>query len=473
MDKRRSIIAALLGGKSQNTVCRDLGCSKTTVSKAVKVIRDYAIDSEAIEHLTDADLDEMFSVRSSDMEPRESPYADPDFEEVCARLERNPKLTLLYLWEEYASKCQGDKRPLSYSQYCRRFGKWQRSPQTASIMRYVAGQTAFVDWAGLTGEICSKATGRKHTVYLFVFSLPYSSLIFAKGYLSLSQSCWIDAHISAFEYIGGVPRIVVPDHCATATVNNTGEPYRTVVNETYSELADHYGFSTLPARVGRPRDKNVVEAGVNLCERWVIAPIAEEMVFSIEEYNARVLERIEWLNDRPFQQREGSRRSVFTASELPELSPLPPTRFEIPTWKRAKVAPNGHVQIDYMHYSVPWKHVGETVDVKATFNDIRIYSGGVQIAEHKRLTGAKNQYSTVEGHMASSWPDAKSPWDKNRFTSWASRYGKAALVLIPAKTFYRWPKPTGPRPFPQPVRDSRPARSRRRATRRSSAFAQR
>ena len=147
MDKRRSIIAALLGGKSQNTVCRDLGCSKTTVSKAVKVIRDYAIDSEAIEHLTDADLDEMFSVRSSDMEPRESPYADPDFEEVCARLERNPKLTLLYLWEECASKCQGDKRPLSYSQYCRRFGKWQRSPQTASIMRYVAGQTAFVDWA--------------------------------------------------------------------------------------------------------------------------------------------------------------------------------------------------------------------------------------------------------------------------------------------------------------------------------------
>jgi hypothetical protein len=40
-------------------------------------------------------------------------------------------------------------------------------------MRFVAGQVAFIDWAGLAGCTLSRTTGRKQKVYLFVMCLPY------------------------------------------------------------------------------------------------------------------------------------------------------------------------------------------------------------------------------------------------------------------------------------------------------------
>ena len=430
MIRKRLIAEALLANKSQNDVCKQLHCSKTTVGRIAKVIEDYAIDEEKLTEISDEDLDQLYEFVGPDKPQKPEEFVQPDFEALNARLERNPKLTLWYLWDEYAAKCSGGLKALSYSQFCRRYSLWKKSPKTTTLMRYVAGQIAFVDWSGLTGLIYNRASGKTQRVYLFVFSLPYSSLIFAKGYLSLAQPCWLDGHMSAFEYAGGVPKIVVPDHCATATDNNSGEPYKTVINECYAEFADHYGFSTLPARVGRPRDKNVVEAAVNLCEQWIIAPLLEEKIYSIEEYNQVVAQKVQWLNERPFQQKDGSRKSVFITKELPQLGPLPDSRFEIPVWKAAKVAPNGHIQIDYMHYSVPYAYVGKTLDVRATYSKIEIFAKGSLIASHNRLMGAKNQYSTVLDHMASAWPYAKSPWDRRRFTSWAKRYGEAALVLI-------------------------------------------
>jgi transposase len=64
---------------------------------------------------------------------------------------------------------------------------------------------------------------------------------------------WIDAHVRAFEAIGGVPHLLVPDNTKTAVIKAC--LYDPLINRTYGEMAAHYDTAILPARPGRPRDK--------------------------------------------------------------------------------------------------------------------------------------------------------------------------------------------------------------------------
>ena len=68
------------------------------------------------------------------------------------------------------------------------------------------------------------------------------------------QASWIAAHIHMYEYFGGVAKILVPDNCKTAVIHN-GKRKDQQINQTYQELAEHYGTAIIPARVRSPKDK--------------------------------------------------------------------------------------------------------------------------------------------------------------------------------------------------------------------------
>lgn len=99
-----------------------------------------------------------------------------------------------------------------------------------------------------------------------------------------------------------------------------------------------------------------------------------------------------WLNARPFSAKEGSRDSVYEAEERPCMQPLPAERYEMCEWRSCKVAPDYHVTVDYMRYSVPFRLIGEQVDVRLTDSTVTVMSGGGAVAEHRRLRGRKGQY---------------------------------------------------------------------------------
>ena len=81
----------------------------------------------------------------------------------------------------------------------------------------------------------------------------------------------------------------------------------TLVNKTYREFADHYGCAVVPARVRKPRDKGLAESSVDLVEKWAIAPSNEMTFYTLDEFNEFLWERVDWINARPFSEREGSR----------------------------------------------------------------------------------------------------------------------------------------------------------------------
>ena len=137
---------------------------------------------------------------------------------------------------------------------------------------------------------------------------------------------WLNCHVHAFNYFGGVARLLISDNRKTATSFNTR--YDTVMNRSYQELADYYSAAIVPARVRRPKDKSSAEASVRFAETWIVAALRDRKFFSLQEVNEAVAEKLEELNSREFQQRTGTRRSAYLEEEQPYMLPLPATPFE-------------------------------------------------------------------------------------------------------------------------------------------------
>ncbi|NLO47461.1 MAG: transposase family protein [Clostridiales bacterium] len=82
-------------------------------------------------------------------------------------------------------------------------------------------------------------------------------------------------------------------------------------NQTYRELAEHYGTAVIPARVRTPKDKAMVEGSVGVISTFILAAIRNEQFLSLTDLNVAIRERLETFNHKPFQKRDGSRASEF------------------------------------------------------------------------------------------------------------------------------------------------------------------
>ena len=129
--------------------------------------------------------------------------------------------------------------------------------------------------------ITDPLTGRVSAAQLFVAVLGGSSLTDAEALPSQELPHWIAAHVSAVEFFGGAPEILVPDNLRSGVTR--AHRYEPEINWTYQEMAAHYGSVVIPARPAKPRDKAKVEAGVLLAERWILASLRHHTFFSLAE----------------------------------------------------------------------------------------------------------------------------------------------------------------------------------------------
>ncbi len=424
MATKKEIMRQLLKGVSWNEAARSLGCSKATVAKCAAKMDEGRIDSERLESMTDAEVSGLFADGRS---KRGEEYLEPDYERVCDQLARVPKMTLSLQWARYLDCNPGGKRLYQYPRFCKKVGEYARARGLAARIAHEPGRTMHVDWAGLTASVFDPVTGGRSPAYLFVAVFPWSGWIWAECFADMRSRSWIQAHVHAFQAAGGVPDVLVPDNCATATDRRRrSDPVK--VNDAYLEMAEHYGCAVVPAREGKPRDKGAVEKAVDLCEMWVLAPLADERLTSLDELNREVRRLVDALNAR--ERAEGSRDDAFFGEERAALNPLPGAPFELYEWRRCKVSPDYHVQCDHMRYSVPHRLVGRTVDVRLGAASVAILDGGETVAEHRRLRGRKGQYSTDPAHMPPEHLEAQSLWTREWFERRAGEVGPETKRLI-------------------------------------------
>jgi len=132
----------------------------------------------------------------------------------------------------------------------------------------------FVDHAGDTIPLTNQQTGEIVPAYLFVAVLGASNYTYAEATLYRDLPNWIGSHVRAFEFLGACPEIVVPDNWKTGVTRACR--YEPELNQTYSEMAQHYGVAIIPARPAKPRDKAYVSdcTSFRLCdgESRLLAP---------------------------------------------------------------------------------------------------------------------------------------------------------------------------------------------------------
>ena len=92
-----------------------------------------------------------------------------------------------------------------------------------------------------------------------------------------------------FKAFGGVPELLVPDNLKSAVTR--ADRYEPDLNPDYEKLAVHYGTAIMPARGFKPKDKSLVENGVKLAQRWLLARLRHETFYSIVQLNSRINEQ--------------------------------------------------------------------------------------------------------------------------------------------------------------------------------------
>ena len=120
-----------------------------------------------------------------------------------------------------------------------------------------AGAEAQVDY-GYMGAWVDPSSGKRRRVWAFSMVLSYSRHLFVYPTLRMDQQAWIDAHVAAAEFFGGLPARIVLDNLRAGVVK--ADIYDPKINRAYAELAAHYQLLLDPARVAHPKDKPRIEA---------------------------------------------------------------------------------------------------------------------------------------------------------------------------------------------------------------------
>ena len=427
MTKYREIIRLTGMGFSQRDIMASCGVAQKTVVKIQKRARELKLSWPLDETLTDAELQKLMFSKENKVS---SNKRMPDYNYIHKELLRHGVSKKL-LWTEYMEDCRANgEEPLMYSQFCFHIQQDEQKRRATMHINRKPGEQVEVDWAGDTATIIDPDTGEIIKAYIFVGVMTYSQYAYVEAFLDTKQKSWIYAHVHMYEFFGGVAKILVPDNCKTAVIHNGGWKSQQI-NETYQEMAEHYGTAIIPARVRSPKDKPNAEGTVGNISTWITAALRDEQFFSLAELNRAIRNKLELFNQRLFQKKEGSRLSLFLGEELPLLAPLPATRFELADWKTATVQFNYHISVDGMLYSVPFEFIKKKVDVRVTDYTIEIFYNHNRIASHRRLRGRTGQYSTITEHMPEDHQKYLE-WNGDRFRKWAERIGNNTYTVVNA-----------------------------------------
>jgi transposase len=346
-------------------------------------------------------------------------------------------ITLQLLWFEYSYKCrESGEIPYQLTQFKKYYRDFALKTKATMHITRKPGELMEVDWAGQTAAVIDTDMGapvefcgfRQNSLdaYIFVAALPYSGYSYVEAFFSQDQECWTAAHVNAYNFFGGVTRILVPDNLKTGVEKHTRREL--VLNRAYQEMAEHYSTAIIPTRVRAPKDKATVEGAVGIISTWILAAIRNQRFFSLTELNDEIHERLHVFNHKSFQKKDGSRATLF-AEERTHLLPLPKMPFELATWKIATVAFNYHIAVDDHYYSVPFEYIKKKVDVRLTRLTVEVFFDGSRICSHRRLYGNRGKYSTTEEHMPPNHQEYVK-WDGGRFRTWATKVGKNTAIVV-------------------------------------------
>jgi transposase len=231
------------------------------------------------------------------------------------------------------------------------------------------------------GECIGVIGGVRTKLHVFCFDLPHSDACFIKAYPAETTEAFLDGHVSAFTFFGGVPISILYDNLKIAVARILGEGKRQRTR-AFTELVSHYLFQERFGRPGKGNDKGKVEALVKYSRANFLTPVPHAPSF--EALNAALEERCR------ARQKECAGRLELTIGERlvadqAVLRPLPEAPFEPCDKRPAKVSSTALVRYRMNDYSVPTAYGFRDVLVKGFVDQVAIICGADEIARHSRI----------------------------------------------------------------------------------------
>lgn len=409
-------------GASERVIAQSIGIGRTAVGEYIRRAAVIGITWPIPDELDDAALERKLFAPAGYNPPRSKPL--PDFGAIHSELRRRG-VTLALLWEEYRGHHPDG---YGYSRFCDLYGEWRRGVTATMRQTHAAGEKLFVDFAGDTVPVFDGLTGEARDAKIFVAVLGASNYTYAEARSSEALPDWIGVHVNALTFLGGVPKVIVCDNLKAGVT--TASRYEPGVNRTYLDLAAHYGTTIMPTRPKKPRDKAKVEAAVLIVERWILARLRDRRFFSLVELNAAIRTLVDELNGRLMRKLGASRREFFESIDRPVLMALPAEPYQYAEWRRARVAPDYHVEVQGHFYSVPSRLIRQVVEVRITQRTVEVFHRGVRVASHVR-SPVKHRHTTIAEHMPSAHR-RYAAWTPARLLAAAEKIGPSTIALCEA-----------------------------------------
>jgi transposase len=251
------------------------------------------------------------------------------------------------------------------------------SVRPAQRTGYRPGQVLQLDWA----EMPTRPTlaGRERRVYALVASLPYSGAQTAFFSLDMTIESFLEGHVRAFEWLGGVPRECVYDNLRSVVARRQGDDV--VWNRRFLHLRGHYGFHAHPCTPATPREKGSVEAAVRYLKSgfWPARRLA--CLRELDQQYAG------WRDDPCNVRVHASGRFPVDerlAEERQVLRPLTPLRFDWSGHRTSRVPLDGYLRHGRNFYRAPERLVHERAELCFDRDQVWIVHHGAEVARYPR-----------------------------------------------------------------------------------------
>ena len=244
-------------------------------------------------------------------------------------------------------------------------------------LRTLPGEQAQVDWAHFGTLTVGRASRQ---LMAFVMVLSFSRMVFARFYLNGAMPSFLHGHVSAFDFWGGIPRVLLYDNLKSAVLERKGDAIR--FHPTLLELSGHHRYEPRPVAVARGNEKGRVERAIRYLRSSFFA--AREYK-DLDDLNRQALE---WCQTTAAERRcpgdETLSVSQVFLQEKPSLLRLPDNPFPTDERIEVDVGKTPYARFDLNDYSLPADRTRRTVVVVASMTRVRLFDGIELVAEHER-----------------------------------------------------------------------------------------
>jgi transposase len=241
------------------------------------------------------------------------------------------------------------------------------------------GECAQADW-GSAGTLL--VDGARRRLSFFAMVLCHSRMLYVEFTLGERQEQFLECHRNAFRFFGGVPRRVMLDNLKSAVLSHPrGLPAE--YNPRYLDFAAHHGFEPRACQPRRANEKGRVENAVGYVRKSFLAGLEPAASLAAMQAAART-----WLDGvANVRVHAATRRRPVDMLAEEGLLPLPAAPYDTGVERDAVATALFRVHFDGNRYSVPARHAGTRVRVRAYAERVSVYAGDKLVASHPRSYG--------------------------------------------------------------------------------------